>query len=114
MHSCVIRHILIILLALLRRPTSLLLCEPHFYDWDRPVKHYRSTLASPQVQSGAGRTGRWWGHEHWMDSSQREASPDLLVFAKGIASGYPFAGVAGSKALFDPKKMPPGTLVRGA
>lgn len=63
------------------------------------------------MQSGAARTGRWWGHQHWLDSVAKEAAPDLLIFAKGIASGYPFAGVAGNKALFDPKKMPPGTLV---
>jgi hypothetical protein len=43
--------------------------------------------AAAQVQSGAGRTGKWWGHQHFdgMD-------PDMVIFAKGIASGYPFAG----------------------
>jgi hypothetical protein len=40
-----------------------------------------------QVQSGAGRTGKWWGHQQFdgMD-------PDMVIFAKGIASGYPMAG----------------------
>ena len=41
------------------------------------------------MQSGVGRTGKWWAHEHVMDGT-----PDIVVFAKGIASGFPFAGAA--------------------
>ena len=42
-----------------------------------------------QVQAGVGRTGKWWGHQHLMDSD-----PDIVTFAKGIASGFPLAGIA--------------------
>jgi 4-aminobutyrate aminotransferase-like enzyme len=31
----------------------------------------------------------WWGHQQF-----EESEPDLMIFAKGIASGYPFAGRA--------------------
>lgn len=55
------------------------------------------------MQSGVGRTGRWWAHEHFPG-----AEPDMLLFAKGIASGFPFAGVATKGHLMD--ACPPGSL----
>ena len=56
-----------------------------------------------QVQSGVARTGKWWGHEHF-DGGE----PDVLLFAKGIGSGYPFAGMATKDHLWD--GLPPGTM----
>ena len=44
-----------------------------------------------QVQSGVARTGKWWGHQH---VSGEAVEPDIMIFAKGIASGFPFAGEA--------------------
>jgi 4-aminobutyrate aminotransferase len=41
-----------------------------------------------EVQSGFGRTGRWMAHEHW------NLEPDVVVMAKGIASGFPLSGIA--------------------
>ena len=52
--------------------------------------------ASLQVQSGVGRTGKWWGHEHFA-----ECRPDMLLFAKGIASGFPMAGVAATGEIYE-------------
>jgi len=60
-------------------------------------------LIADEVQSGAGRTGTWWGHQQF-----EESKPDLMIFAKGIASGYPFAGVAARDGFFD--KLVPGTM----
>jgi len=40
-------------------------------------------LIADKVQSGAGRTGRMWAFEHW------GVEPDILLSAKGIASGMP-------------------------
>ncbi len=40
-------------------------------------------LVADEVQSGAGRTGKMWAIEHW------GVEPDILVTAKGIASGMP-------------------------
>lgn len=42
-----------------------------------------------QVQAGVARTGKWWGHQH---VSGEHVEPDIMIFAKGIASGFPFAG----------------------
>lgn len=48
-------------------------------------------LVVDEVQSGAGRTGKWWAVQH------TGVEPDILCMAKGIASGMPL-GVCMSKA----------------
>jgi len=48
-------------------------------------------LVADEVQSGVGRTGKWWAFEH------AGVEPDILCIAKGIASGMPL-GVTLSKA----------------
>lgn len=40
-------------------------------------------LVADEVQSGAGRTGKWWAIEH------SGVEPDIVCIAKGIASGMP-------------------------
>lgn len=50
---------------------------------------------SDEVQTGMGRTGQWWGYEHFGD-----IAPDVLVFGKGISSGYPLAGIVGNRKHF--------------
>ncbi len=44
-------------------------------------------MVADEVQSGAGRTGKMWAIEHW------GVEPDILLTAKGIASGMPIAGM---------------------
>ncbi|MEU6120399.1 aminotransferase class III-fold pyridoxal phosphate-dependent enzyme [Streptomyces sp. NPDC047123] len=48
-------------------------------------------LIADEVQTGWGRTGRYWGYQ-WHD-----VTPDLLVFAKGVGSGFPLGGVVGRR-----------------
>ena len=48
-------------------------------------------LVADEVQSGAGRTGKWWAIEH------SGVEPDIVTSAKGIASGMPL-GVCIAKA----------------
>lgn len=52
-------------------------------------------LVVDEVQTGFGRTGRFWGGEHF------DARPDILVTAKGLASGFPLSGIAASSALME-------------
>lgn len=50
---------------------------------------YGVLLIADEVLVGMGRTGKWWGLEHW------PVQPDILVTAKGVAGGYfPFGFVA--------------------
>src|SRR5690606_3214911 len=50
-------------------------------------------LVLDEVQTGYGRTGKFWGGEHF------DAKPDILVTAKGLASGFPLSGIAASSEL---------------
>jgi 4-aminobutyrate aminotransferase len=50
-------------------------------------------LVLDEVQTGVGRTGRFWGGEHF------EARPDVIVTAKGLASGFPLSGIAAGDEL---------------
>ena len=55
----------------------------------------RILLILDEVYTGFGRTGRWFGCEHW------EVEPDLLVVGKALTSGMPFAACIGSDAVMD-------------
>ena len=48
---------------------------------------YDILLIADEVQSGMGRTGKWWAIEHW------GVEPDIVCSAKGIASGMPLGAV---------------------
>ncbi|GAB3508627.1 aspartate aminotransferase family protein [Amycolatopsis cihanbeyliensis] len=50
-------------------------------------------LVMDEIQTGFGRTGRFWGHEHF------GARPDVVLIAKGLASGFPLSAVAASEEL---------------
>ena len=50
-------------------------------------------LIVDEVQTGFGRTGKLWGQDHF------GLVPDIQMFAKGIASGFPISGIAASAEL---------------
>jgi 4-aminobutyrate aminotransferase len=50
-------------------------------------------LIVDEVQTGCGRTGRFWGHDHFA------VRPDIVVTAKGLASGFPLSAIAAPTAL---------------
>jgi 4-aminobutyrate aminotransferase len=54
---------------------------------------YGIVLVVDEVQTGWGRTGRFWGGEHF------DLRPDVLVTAKGLASGFPLSGIVASSEL---------------
>ena len=58
-------------------------------------------LAVDEVQSGYARTGRFFATE-WTD-----ATPDIVIMAKGIASGLPLSGILALRALLD--QLAPGS-----
>ncbi len=53
----------------------------------RITRKHGILLIMDEVQSGMGRTGKWWASEH------AEIEPDILCSAKGIASGMPLGAV---------------------
>ena len=50
---------------------------------------------SDEVQTGVGRTGKWWGYQHFDN-----VEPDIITFGKGIASGFTLAGVVSNSKNF--------------
>ena len=56
---------------------------------------YGILLITDEVQSGMGRTGKWWAIEHY------GVEPDILTSAKGIASGMPFGACVARKSVMD-------------
>jgi 4-aminobutyrate aminotransferase len=65
-------------------------------------KKHNILLIADEVQCGFGRTGTYWNIE------QKSITADILTFGKGIASGFPLAGVAANKELMD--ALNPGYL----
>jgi 4-aminobutyrate aminotransferase len=52
-------------------------------------------LVMDEIQTGWGRTGKLWGGDHF------EVLPDVLITAKGLASGFPLSGIAAPAAIMD-------------
>ncbi|MEM0014738.1 MAG: acetyl ornithine aminotransferase family protein [Zestosphaera sp.] len=57
-------------------------------------------LVADEVQSGFGRSGKWFTVEHW------GVEPDLIAMAKAVASGLPLGVVAGREEVM---RLPPGS-----
>ncbi len=58
-------------------------------------------LIADEVQSGFGRTGKFFAMEHF------DVLPDIMTIAKGIASGLPLSGVAARREIME--KWHPGS-----
>ncbi|QDQ15037.1 aspartate aminotransferase family protein [Streptomyces spectabilis] len=59
-------------------------------------------LVLDEIQTGFGRTGRFWAHQH-----SAGVVPDILITAKGLASGFPLSAIAASVELMG--KARPGS-----
>jgi 4-aminobutyrate aminotransferase-like enzyme len=59
----------------------------------RWCNEYGALMIADEIQSGMGRTGRMFAFEH------AEVRPDVLVMAKGLASGFPIAAIGTSDAV---------------
>lgn len=52
-------------------------------------------LVMDEVQTGYGRTGKFWGGDHF------GVRPDIITTAKGLASGFPLSAMAAPAAIMD-------------
>lgn len=59
-------------------------------------------LTFDEVQAGFGRTGKFWGFEHY------GVTPDLICCGKGISSSLPLSAVIGRAEIMD--QFPPGSM----
>ena len=56
---------------------------------------YNIITIADEVQCGFGRTGTYWNVE------QKDVVPDIMTFGKGIASGFPFAGLVANEKIMN-------------
>ncbi|HEY3072439.1 MAG TPA: aminotransferase class III-fold pyridoxal phosphate-dependent enzyme, partial [Candidatus Limnocylindrales bacterium] len=70
-------------------------------------RRYGVLLVADEVMTGFGRTGRWFGVDHW------DVRPDIVIAAKGATSGYaPFGFVATSGDVYETARSA-GAFVHG-
>jgi acetylornithine/N-succinyldiaminopimelate aminotransferase len=58
-------------------------------------------LMFDEVQTGMGRTGKWYAHQHW------KIEPDVVTLAKALAGGVALGGLIAKPEVAD--KLVPGT-----
>jgi 4-aminobutyrate aminotransferase len=63
------------------------------------TKKHGMMLIVDEIQSGFGRTGKWFAHEYF------DIEPDIMTVAKGLGSGLPISGVV-SKLEYMKKWIP--------
>ena len=68
---------------------------------------HKILLIVDEVQSGMGRTGKWWAVEHF------GVEPDIVCSAKGIASGVPLGVMFAKKHIVDWPKGAHGNTYGG-
>lgn len=67
---------------------------PGFFPALREIcNRYGILLIADEVQSGMGRTGKWWAIEHF------DVEPDIICVGKGIASGVPLGAMVARKSV---------------
>ena len=59
------------------------------------IKANGGIIAVNEITAGTGRTGKWFGHQHY------DIAPDIVAIGKGIGNGYPVSVVAMSKRMAD-------------
>jgi acetylornithine/succinyldiaminopimelate/putrescine aminotransferase len=85
------------------------LCGADYY---RKLKEHCSRhgilLVFDEVQTGSGRTGKWFVGQHW------DVEPDLVTTAKGVAGGFPVGVViAGDRVARDVQTGDQGSTFGG-
>ena len=67
-------------------------------------RKYDILLHIDEVVCGIGRTGKWFGYQHW------GVEPDIICFAKGLTSGYmPLSATVVKQHIFEAFLDEPGT-----
>lgn len=82
---------------------------PNFFlqELQRICRKHGILLIADEVQSGMGRTGKWWAHQY------AGIEPDIVCSAKGIASGMPLGAFIAPARIMNWKPGSHGTTFGG-
>jgi adenosylmethionine-8-amino-7-oxononanoate aminotransferase len=71
-------------------------CDGYWSAISEVCRRHGVLVIADEVMTGFGRTGRWFGSEHW------DVRPDIITAGKGSTSGYvPFGFAAATGDVFD-------------
>ena len=106
------QHVAAIVLETVVGTNGVLVPPPGYLEGVRALcDEFGIMLVLDEVMAGFGRTGAWFAFDHW------GVRPDLIIFAKGVNSGYvPLGGVLMSDeiaATFDLRPYPGGLTYSG-
>ena len=60
----------------------------------KKCKEHNIVLIADEVQSGYGRSGKFFAFEHHLDTERsRSVQPDIISIAKGMGNGFPVGGI---------------------
>ena len=69
--------------------------DDYFQRLKKILDKYDILMADDEIQSGMGRTGKWFAIEHW------GVTPDIVTSAKALASGLPLGATIAKAELMD-------------
>jgi 4-aminobutyrate aminotransferase len=69
--------------------------DDYFQRLKKILDKYDILMADDEIQSGMGRTGKWFAIEHW------GVTPDIVATAKALASGLPIGATIAREELMD-------------
>ncbi|MFV9510556.1 aspartate aminotransferase family protein [Tepidibacillus sp. LV47] len=67
--------------------------EKWLVEVEKLVRKHDLLLIIDEVQTGIGRTGKWFGFQHY------PIQPDIITMAKGLGSGFPIGAMAAREKL---------------
>jgi acetylornithine/N-succinyldiaminopimelate aminotransferase len=86
------RHIVAVLVEVLQGEGGIHVADPDYVRFLRRICDERNWLLMiDEVQSGLGRTGKWFAFQH------AGVAPDVVTLAKGIASGVPLGACVAAR-----------------
>ena len=82
-------------------------CGEYFQVLRQVCRKYEVLLVLDEVVCGFGRTGKWFGFQHW------DVDPDIVTMAKGIASSYmPLSATVTRQTIFEQFLHDPGDRLK--
>lgn len=69
--------------------------EDYFQRLKKILDKYNILIVDDEIQSGMGRTGKWFAIEHW------GVTPDIVTLSKSLASGLPIGATISRSEIMD-------------